>query len=253
MNYVNLLLNTVINSIPEEGFIFGFALYVLVKLQVLEFNKRNFCKRMLPGVIISASVSNVVRIFIADINVVLLIMSAFTVIVLFLAHKIHVKHILQVLFAVFSSIVILQATEIYIIVYLQKAGQTVKALNSSALLSFYVSLPERLIQYLIFSSIYVKRLDYFYVKFIKKQKKIMGYLLSAAFVYYCILGDLLLSNILSLDKVGLIIFTAIPLLPLWAYYCVIYINNRKSIIKEKHETMLMQAKNFAIMRRKMFE
>ncbi len=216
-----------------------------------EFNKRNFLKLVIISVPVSAVISNVLRLFIPDVNVILLIMMIITIIFLILTQDISIKHISKIVLAVLFSIVILQVTEIYIIVYIKKTGETIDILKNSPLLSFYVSLPERLMQYLILWFTYSIRLDYISVEFNKNQKRIFVIFLSVAFLYYCIFGRLLLTDMINIRGVTLILLTSVPVLVVWVYYCYAYTKNRRNIIRKKYSEILEKALNYRKIKLKM--
>ena len=248
---INATINAIINSLPEEGFIFAFIFFILMKLKVVEFDKPGFRKFLAVTIPVTARVSNIKRFWIDDANIVLVAMLLFIVFMTIVTLKIERNNFLKVSFAVFLSLVALQFAELYIIVYLAKTGITDKELNNSSVMSFYVSIPERLLEYLALAYVYRKKVDDYEVDFCKTHKRIICSLLVFTFIYYCLLVELVLSagsNSVWKSGSSIILAAAVPLLVLWISLTIMYYRDRKNIIDNDRLRMLEEAREYCILK-----
>ena len=227
MNLLNFILNTAINSVLEEGFIYGFSLLILSAFKAVEINA-NTTKRLIIPIIFSAVMSNVLRLIIPDINITLALLVFSVIAIICVTYKISFKRFHLIFIAVFASILLFQVIELYIPVYLKSTGHTLEELKKSAVFSFYVAIPERLVEYLILFAVYLKRMDYISVEFSKLQKRISVSLLTTDFIYYCYIGQYLYKKSINNSFMALLAI-ALPIAVLWVSYSLMYISNRQNI------------------------
>ena len=158
---MNIILNILFLSIPEEIFIVGFFLLIFGKTEFLEFNKNNIFKISIP-VLSTVAVSNLLRYAIGvDVNSILLYSFLTTFVSSILTYKLYTKKLdmfLSLLFVITSYLVLI-VLQLYIIFSIRAISVSVEQLNQDTRLMVLITIPERITEFFIVYLLARKRND----------------------------------------------------------------------------------------------
>lgn len=161
MNVGQTILNGILVSLPEEIFITYIILLLLGRYDFFakEKYKKSFIKVMSVTTIPMAVVSNLMKMFIKDENIILLVCIILFSLLISVLHKItSLKQYPKVLLYTFIAYVIFMITElITVFIAIYTLGLTPSDFNHSAIQNFVIAVPERLMQYGFLIFVFLKK------------------------------------------------------------------------------------------------
>jgi hypothetical protein len=240
-NFQQFILNLVLVSVPEEIFLTIATLILLGKHNFLYKNRlgKNALKLSSTVVVPMALISNLLKIFVKDSNVSLIVcLLIFIFLISLLCKSTGIKEYINIFVCTFKVFTMFMATEILtllIVIYIFKL--TPDYFNKTAQLNFYITIPERIIQFSYLAFYYFKlngatQVKVFELVMENKTLKILTVVSST--VVFIILGGMLklviFDNILSPLSIEhqmfiILAFLSIAILFLaitWIYAVVIY-------------------------------
>ncbi len=259
--FINILVNLFICSIPEESFLELMILIILKRYDIITIQKKNIIKISFP-ILFTALVSNILRVFYIDLNIVFLfsILSIFITNLIILRFK-DIKSFLIILFSTLSSFVILQVIEfLYIPAILYATNKSIEYFNSHVFLNFLLALPERIFESYIVVFAILKKYNFQKINLLKiiKESKLLIILSIIVFAFNAflillygkyIIFEKILLNIYTLAQIGIIVsLTIIPITNIILFFAVIYTKEsrdlyRKSLMRDELNALTLKLKN----------
>lgn len=241
MNISQSVLNALIVSMPEEFFITIITLILLGRYDYIskENWKRNFFKVMTMSVIPLSLTFNILKYYLSNDNVLVIINILLLSISISILYNIkNRKEYFKIL--MFSSLgflifMITQLITVFMVMYILKISSN--SFNQSAIINFIIVLPERVLQYLMLSLIFLKQngltkvnlskiilensvLRFFTILFTVGDIVILMWM-AKYIVYDKILDKIPLDGQIAIS-VGIMILVIISLLSIWVIPMCIY-------------------------------
>jgi len=205
-----MIVNIIIVSIPEELFVVVFTLILLKRFDLLRLNGANVLKISVP-ILPVAVITNIIKYYVQneDIQFFLGAPLMFILIAVTYNRLRDFKGIAKTLISCILSLTIMlifQASYVPLLLY--TTGMEVEDMNSTVLINFLCTIPERVMEIALISYILTRKLSIFKVNVIKtvaESKKLLAAALSIALVNIVFLY--LACTLIAYDK----ILTGVPL------------------------------------------
>jgi len=260
--------NILLVSIPEEVFLVMFTLIILKQFDFLEskkdgenrFKKRDIIEISIPVLFVAVS-SNIFRYYGVDINIIFLISVVSLFIIIVIVCKLWtIQGIIRTFFATaFSCFTLMIIEYSYIPIVLYITDKTVSDFNNSIFLNFILTIPERIIEYIIIVILLTKKATFLKANFIKPiiANKVIFLFVILSLVTNIVLF-LIMGKLIGFEKVlviyplqsQIIIITAsliFPILNLFGLVGVVYYLANKELYRRyiARETLLRLTEDLA--------
>lgn len=256
MNIFEMLKTLVLVSILEEAFLVSFIL-VLSNCSALIFKKPY---KLLIPILSTAFISNILKYYHVNINIVPFVSVVVIYISTMLTYQLFDRKT-KLLWSVFFSMLTLQMCEIYIPLEIRFLGKTLLDVQRDPVLSFLISIPERLLEFTILIKCLIKFKDsdegvFIDMKKLNKRDKIKLVLsFCISMIYLCSLGYCMYTfNLFLKDFKSFItalffvtIFLSVPIYIIINNWKHIYDVKKTRIIDKENTLVLIECFKFDIM------